>query len=620
MSKEKGEPLETNAAARKIRYLRTSSLRDWVSSTALILSGVTAIWVAGNPAAWNRVVENNSQGIAVLQVVPVRGSVRVKRMNSSSWQDIETKNPGYEGDSVATGESGSAYLVLDQSTQIQVEPDSLVVVHVQNSKSENDSALSVWQDLADPHKKAASRSFLELKSGSLHVAASDSHHPVKVMAAGKIYKVKPNLKNTSTELALDPSASSLSTRRVAALTQLPENSEPVYVSAQRSIAENHPNLPPVITRPSRAAHFVIDKTSKVLEVSLCWEVLPEDAQGEVEVESQESSTAPISITGNRSCARATLPRGSYRWRVRSVSGEQKKSSFTVASTFDVTSEVPQVVRAVPVTPPPAPPAPPVVRDNLPEKIAARKRNLQIEAQRKQAEDLKRIEIEKENLRLAIIEKYQNIARAAQKRTGTLEQDAIDVEPVTLQSSQGEVASTSLKQTAADLNSVAVHLLWRPVPGAKQYDVTLYNNQDEVKTLSVDSARYDWVLKSIDPKVKLSYRVSTTTRSGRKIASAVTPITVEVAVPSLVLPGPGANVAFEKHLLFTWSRTAITQGYRFQIARNPDFSDAKTESVKENFYNYEIREPGIYYWRVAGFADEFVTGWSEVRSFTVTGKN
>lgn len=91
----------------------------------------------------------------------------------------------------------------------------------------------------------------------------------------------------------------------------------------------------------------------------------------------------------------------------------------------------------------------------------------------------------------------------------------------------------------------------------------------------------------------------------------------VVIPSpfpIAPPGgssPGATPVFD------WDDVQGAVSYEFQLADNPDFTDAFTLEISESSYAVtQPLDPGIYYWHVRAFDGSTLGEWSQTLNFTV----
>jgi hypothetical protein len=94
-----------------------------------------------------------------------------------------------------------------------------------------------------------------------------------------------------------------------------------------------------------------------------------------------------------------------------------------------------------------------------------------------------------------------------------------------------------------------------------------------------------------------------------------------AVPLLLFPADNASEV-PVTPLFLWEFDDPAETYRVQIAMNTDFTDPilDTTIVNDNRLTVELGHDMRYYWRVQAHNSHYTSAWSDVRSFTTSGRS
>lgn len=76
-------------------------------------------------------------------------------------------------------------------------------------------------------------------------------------------------------------------------------------------------------------------------------------------------------------------------------------------------------------------------------------------------------------------------------------------------------------------------------------------------------------------------------------------------PDLISPKNGRRFDdADRKISFFWSNNPLSQNYRLDVSRNPDFKDRMVStSLSTNSYTIQRPENGLYYWRVVNFSSD-----------------
>jgi len=175
-------------------------------------------------------------------------------------------------------------------------------------------------------------------------------------------------------------------------------------------------------------------------------------------------------------------------------------------------------------------------------------------------------------------------------------------------------STRLR-SGENLQRIPVTLEWKPIDGATEYEIIVYDGSDMLIKRTVRQPRLDFALTSISEN--FSYEVIAKMRSNARIFSKRVPISLELAVPVPQTPAQGQELRIKKDVLITWQRTLVTEKYELQIASDSDVSNILVaESVSKNYFRFVPKSAGQYHWRVKSLSGNHSSHWSQSRSFKV----
>ncbi len=169
-----------------------------------------------------------------------------------------------------------------------------------------------------------------------------------------------------------------------------------------------------------------------------------------------------------------------------------------------------------------------------------------------------------------------------------------------------------------LDRIPLRLRWSDVPGAVAYQVQVASDP-RFETLLVDARTLDGGLPGIDlPDGHYALRVRAIDDSGLEglDASARIELDARPEPPFAVAPGPG-QVVRTAMPVFSWSEPAAADGYLFQLAKAPDFTDLILEMddlAKPEAAAPTELVPGQYHWRIATRAGGEVGPFSDPQEF------
>ncbi len=90
--------------------------------------------------------------------------------------------------------------------------------------------------------------------------------------------------------------------------------------------------------------------------------------------------------------------------------------------------------------------------------------------------------------------------------------------------------------------------------------------------------------------------------------------LNLLAPNLATPGTGERMRYAEtppEVSFSWEQVADADAYRFQLARNEDFSDLVTQQETTQLNYLQTIDKGRYYWRVQALGpDKAVSPWSK----------
>lgn len=148
----------------------------------------------------------------------------------------------------------------------------------------------------------------------------------------------------------------------------------------------------------------------------------------------------------------------------------------------------------------------------------------------------------------------------------------------------------------------VKIGWSKYPQASKYVLKIGKD----RSFKVENANSLWVNPEMGARGPFLFRVFSTLPTGFLVYSPTRKFNLELKPPNLVSPLDGATEKIDRNgVLFTWSRTQYSEGFKIEISKDTDFQTVETsKTVVENFYVASKMREGQYYWRVISLGNGF----------------
>lgn len=169
------------------------------------------------------------------------------------------------------------------------------------------------------------------------------------------------------------------------------------------------------------------------------------------------------------------------------------------------------------------------------------------------------------------------------------------------------------------------LRWIPWSDAEKYKVKIMTSAKSGKMVAqktVEGSEFQLNRGKLLSKAYY-YQVSTKTENGFEVISDIVPMQFSFLPPRPVYPSSDHEISVahpesRKPLLFTWTKTNFTDGYVFELSKDPGFNQISFhKQTSENFISLKLPKSGAYYWRVQSLGQGSIQSKkSEIRKFEV----
>jgi hypothetical protein len=164
--------------------------------------------------------------------------------------------------------------------------------------------------------------------------------------------------------------------------------------------------------------------------------------------------------------------------------------------------------------------------------------------------------------------------------------------------------------------IPVKLQWRSVSGIENYHVRVLHGERPILDRDIVATEFEFKLTELDQE-PYTYQVSAVVKSGVEIASAKKQLDVEITSPRVTLPESTEPIRKSSDFVIAWERTLLTNLYRIQIAKDPDFKLLRLDrQTGLNVLPFRSREVGSLYVRVKSLSRQSETPWSAPRELQI----
>jgi hypothetical protein len=185
--------------------------------------------------------------------------------------------------------------------------------------------------------------------------------------------------------------------------------------------------------------------------------------------------------------------------------------------------------------------------------------------------------------------------------------------------------TSNQVLSRQLKNFDITLRWKAIEGVQKYRIWLANSANATQPLLVRVTEKPEFIFNKDKVFsgKLFYKISADLGQGYQAISGLQSFNFDFLAPRPTNPKDGAQVnqqtiqGEQGNILLTWQKTSFTEKYELQISLTKDFSKPLLQNdTQENFYVFRFPNPGVYYWRVRGFAAGVKSPYSAIQKLEI----
>ncbi|MBI2605157.1 MAG: hypothetical protein HYW49_03650 [Deltaproteobacteria bacterium] len=170
------------------------------------------------------------------------------------------------------------------------------------------------------------------------------------------------------------------------------------------------------------------------------------------------------------------------------------------------------------------------------------------------------------------------------------------------------------------------LQWKPFLDKAPYRVTVFDakTRKPETSLEIDSEKAVYG-KGVPRFSRMYYVVEQNAGKGFTAVSKEEGFGMDFLPPLQTAPAKNASILLEslagnpKKIFFTWTKTAFTQTYDFELSSDPKFGkpEIRVEKIKDNFLIVTSPKAGQYQWRVRGRGQDVMSAFGEASAFTIS---
>jgi len=593
---------------------------DLVVSFLLTATGLCGIYILLNPSVLDVLIEQNSPYLKdpIASLIRDQGMVRYRQEVSSFWQDIHLRERSlYSGDSIFTGNNGTAKIVFKEGDEITLLPNTLITL-----EKKEDSVLD------------ETSTQIKIESGNLQV--SSKKKSIKVKSKSQIVDLL-----SGSNLLLNATESGL---KIQGQGQIRSKDETILVQKSENInldLNGVKNITPELKvyEPSDLQIFEIYQDQ--LAVSFRF-----DSTHVIKFLELTSEKKNDLIDFKNFKGYVNLNPGDYKWRVHFENGKSNIQSFSVKKIPYPTIEYPKSNKIFTSILG-------VAKINF--KISSLTHNKDLILEIKSVDEIRKIKLEKSEFTVELKDgKYiAQINSHLESEKVTFEVSSASVEAVIKKMEENkkevlvkseqkpiikkvvitpqvfvfkkvetkEIEKKALTHSvtrgnsrysgSGSLDKISMKVSWEPLKDIINYQVSLVGDQKVIQKSTTTDSYFEFFLKSIGYD-GLYYQVNANLKNGSTLSGPKIPIEIHLSSP--ILKKPAQKTYLDDDGLMTWEKTALTDGYQIEISKNKTFADlVKKETVKQNFFMFKGYK-GLFYWRVRAVAGSKKSIWSEIYKF------
>lgn len=329
---------------------KTVSSRSWDIFVPMLcfVIGAMGLVLAWDEGFWSRFDGQESTGTAVGFLHRREGTVRQKVGKSLVWRDVvASRSSVATGDSIYTGNDGSAEVSLGSSGSIDLDPDSLIVI----SAAEKTEDASYWKAWFVDKAPA-----LDVVKGKVKLNLTDNAKTIRLKVSGKVYQVDNRKKAGALAIEVRETAGKTAVRLEAGAGSAisvkeenanPEKSKPVELSEGKSLAVDEKGKTTVGVFPWRMltptqTSIIYEKGTEKADVKFTWQSIARPdgvASAVLEVDGEDDVEQVVdAASGNKIL---NLSPGEYKWRLiaKLNDGDELSGSW---KSFQIVSLVPPI--------------------------------------------------------------------------------------------------------------------------------------------------------------------------------------------------------------------------------------------------------------------------------------
>jgi hypothetical protein len=274
--------------------------------------------------AWSRLTgageaAAGEQAVAQARFINLDGSVKVKRRNSTQWEEADLRLPLEAGDAIQTGPNGSARITFVDGTTYVVKPDTLITIEANHAFANRSTRVAVQ----------VSSGAVDLSTGSWEVASSTSEvrfeNAVASMRQNTRAAVRQNPDANVHEITV--SEGSANVRKDKESIEIGPYERASFRRPDQALQTEKVLAPPQLVRP-RNLEPIISANPRNQVVRFEWQPVPRARAYHLRVSTSPLFANPVidrRISENSYSARGFEP-GDYYWTVRALDENNHESA------------------------------------------------------------------------------------------------------------------------------------------------------------------------------------------------------------------------------------------------------------------------------------------------------
>lgn len=632
---------------KKVRYPRTSNLFDGFTALSFIAAGSALFYHWVPNSTWIKLSGDYSHSDRIGILENQNGLCSLKRRQSSTWEEVQTRTDLQRGDTLKTLE-GTASLFIDPAFKVHVFEKTTLLLE---DRLQLDTGIVQIQTQIHGDSQSRDRSNfvsfqigtqwirIEPKKASASFQVQVIHHDpptLGVIAVAGPIQIYPS--DSPEMIFLVPGQSVAFSQIESRLIQKND----LHLRAKKPVLGEihsqhvHPFVPHILS-PTSGARFFSNSNDKE-KVTLTWDPLPESLKAEVEVRRLGDQSYRPAHEDTASGSLLNLTDGTYQWRVRSIDSEGKKSEWSSYQTFivqesirdstplsldeeshddsfndnssDSHSHAPSAAFSAPSPSPTRPTSAPRLHRPLKRSVSSLSQSkikhgsqphIASHTYANHSPIKKGMNSDPESK-----VKYQDIVSAAQQRieSFTLDRSKIQIDP------QAQLLDFTGHQ-------VQLFIRWSSPKNIDHYEIRLKKGNEELLPIETFDTHYRWALPQQDLNIGLSIQVNGFISKDEKLSGEWTPLKIVLLAPKTIRPTADLEQSASIPIDFSWHSPSDRVSFELQVSPSISFSkDVQTYSLQKAHTVVPLTLRGSYYWRVRSIFNHIQGEWTLPTRFYV----